>query len=356
MTINKTILMMAGGTGGHVFPALAIAEALQNQGYKIEWLGTSAGIEADLVPKAGITLNTLTIHGLRGKGRLGLLSAPLKITRAILQALKIIRRIQPVAVVGLGGYATGPGGIAAVLSGIPLFIHEQNAFAGMTNRLLNRVTRHSMQAFPGALTNATVTGNPVRHQLLTLDRQQNTNLDSLKVLVVGGSLGAVALNDTVFNAMQQLAINERPQLTHQAGKRNYTELRQRYVNADINVDVCAFIDDMANAYKNADLIICRSGALTVSEVATVGIPAIFIPYPHAVDDHQTANAQFLVDAGAALICQQKDLTAEFLMDCWRKFAQQPELLQDMSNRARQVAKTDATQSVVSIIEDVIRDR
>lgn len=356
MTANKTILMMAGGTGGHVFPALAIAEALQTQGYSIEWLGTSAGIEADLVPAAGIPLNTLTIHGLRGNGRLGLLLAPVKIIRAIYQAIKIIRRIKPVAVVGLGGYATGPGGMAAVLSNIPLFIHEQNAFAGMTNRLLNRVTRHSMQAFPGALPKAVVTGNPVRQQLIDINRQQKVTSSSLKVLVVGGSLGAVALNDTVLAAMQQLDTDKRPQLTHQAGKRNYVELKQRYLSAGVNAKVCAFIDDMAAAYTEADLIICRSGALTVSEVATVGIPAIFVPYPYAVDDHQTANAQFLVDAGAALICQQKDLTADYLVSCWQKFSDQPDLLQDMSQKARHVAKTDATQSVVRIIEDVIRDR
>ncbi|MAR01089.1 MAG: undecaprenyldiphospho-muramoylpentapeptide beta-N-acetylglucosaminyltransferase [Oceanospirillaceae bacterium] len=344
---SKVILMMAGGTGGHVFPALAVAHSLAGQGYEIHWLGTERGIESELVPKNGFTLHTIDIAGLRGKGKLGLLAAPVRIFKAVRQSLAVIKKLKPRAVVGLGGYATGPGGIAAWLKGIPLLVHEQNACAGMTNRILQKFARCTMQAFPGALPGALVTGNPVRNEVLALPAPElrEAHNGKLRVLVVGGSLGAVALNQTVFEAMSLLPDAERPQLIHQAGKRNIDELSAQYQDAGIDADVTAFIDDMAAAYVWADLIVCRSGALTVSEIAAAGCAAIFVPFPFAVDDHQTANARYLQSAGAALIRQQNELSADWLAGQWRYFSDNKQALRDMAVTARSLAMTHATEMV-----------
>ena len=356
--MSKTVLMMAGGTGGHVFPALAVAHALKEEGYEIHWLGTSAGIEADLVPANGFPLHTINIAGLRGKGKFGLLAAPFKITKAVWQALKVVREVKPLAVMGLGGYATGPGGVAAWLKGIPLLIHEQNAFAGMTNRMLQKISDVSMQAFPGALKGALVTGNPVRSDVIAIPAPdaREFHTGNLRVLVVGGSLGAVALNNSVFEAMKLLPENERPQLRHQAGKRNIEEVSALYKEAGIDAEVTAFIDDMAAAYAWADLIVCRSGALTVSEVAAAGCAAVFVPFPYAVDDHQTANAQYLQREGAAIIRQQKDLTPEWLAEQWLQLNNDRALLRDMSAKARGLAMTDATEKVVEQIRRFAREQ
>lgn len=360
MTNNttRTVVMMAGGTGGHVFPALAVAHALKEQGYDIHWLGTQAGIEADLVPKNNFPLHTISIAGLRGKGKLGMLAAPIKIIRAIAQARTILKPLKPVAVVGLGGYATGPGGIAAWLMGVPLLIHEQNAHAGMTNRLLARFSKVVMQAFPGALPGAMVTGNPVRNEVLALPepakRLQSTG--PLKVLVVGGSLGAVALNTAVLDAMKLLAPEARPQLRHQVGKRNIDDMLVQYRDVGIDADVTAFIDDMAAAYAWADLVVCRAGALTVSEIAAAGCAAIFVPFPFAVDDHQTANAQYLQTQGAAIIRQQSELSAEWLAQQWQQLKDDRPLLLAMSEQARSLAMTDATDQVVTQVKRVAREQ
>lgn len=358
MTANKTVLMMAGGTGGHVFPALAVSRVLQQQGYHIEWLGTERGIEKEVIPANGIHLNTIDIAGLRGKGKLGLLSAPLRVSRAVMQALKIIRRLSPVAVVGFGGYATGPGGVAARLAGIPLLIHEQNARAGMTNRLLSRLAQCVMQAFPGALEQALTTGNPVREEVVNLPQpalRKKDNDGPLKVLVIGGSQGAVALNNAVFAAMSLLPPEQRPLLIHQAGKNNIDKVQAEYREAGIDADVNAFIDDMAAAYGWADLLICRAGASTVSEVAAAGCAALFIPLPSAVDDHQTANARYLADQDAAIICAQKELTPQWLSELWQTYAADKEQLTAMATRARALAMADAADRVAEQVKRFARD-
>ena len=356
--MSNVVLMMAGGTGGHVFPALAVAHELKAEGYEVHWLGTKAGIEADLVPANGFPLHTINIAGLRGKGKFGLALAPFRIVKAVWQALTIIRRVKPNAVMGLGGYATGPGGVAAWLKGIPLLIHEQNAFAGMTNRLLQKISTVAMQAFPGALPGALVTGNPVRKDVIDLpapdEREYHTG--NLRVLIIGGSLGAVALNNSVFEAMQLLPENERPQLRHQVGKRNIEEVSEQYKAANIDAEVTAFIDDMAAAYSWADLVVCRSGALTVSEVAAAGVAAVFVPFPFAVDDHQTANAQYLQLQGAAIIRQQTEMSAEWLADLWQQLNTDRALLRDMSKKARSLAMTDATEHVVAEIRRFAREQ
>lgn len=353
--MSKAILFMAGGTGGHVFPALAVAKEMAEKGYDIHWLGTSGGIEKDLVPAAGYPLHCIDIAGLRGKGKLGLLSAPFRILKAIWQAKKVIKMVKPVAALGMGGYATGPGGVAARLTAVPLLIHEQNAFAGMTNKLLHKISQTTMQAFPGALENALVTGNPVRKDVQQIRNQISASEQRLKVLVVGGSLGAVALNQTVLEAMTGLEEALRPDLWHQAGKRNIDDVQKQYQLAGIDARVTAFIDDMAAAYEWADLVVCRAGALTVSEVAAAGKAAIFVPFPFAVDDHQTANAQYLADKNAALICQQEDLSAGWLASQWKEFTNNKMALQQMADTARQLAMPNATQMVVEQIERFSRE-
>lgn len=358
MSTHNTVLMMAGGTGGHVFPALAVARQLQQDGYHIEWLGTAAGIEKTLVPDHGITLHTITIAGLRGKGIRGLFAAPLKILRAVWQARAVVKKVQPVAVLGFGGYATGPGGVAARLCGVPLLIHEQNARAGMTNRLLSHIAGCVMQAFPGTLAQALTTGNPVRAEVLALadpQERMSTAPGALKVLVIGGSQGAVALNNVVFAAMQQLPAEQRPQLRHQAGRNNIEKVQAEYAQAGIDAEITAFIDDMAAAYGWADLIICRAGALTVSEVAAAGCAAIFIPLPSAVDDHQTANARYLADQQAAVICPQAQLTPEWLSRQWLHFAADKEQLKVMAVKARALAMTGAAGLVAEQVKRFSRD-
>lgn len=358
--MTDNILMMAGGTGGHVFPALAVARELEKAGYSIHWLGTENGIEKELVPANHIPLHCIHIQGLRGKGKLGMLSAPLRILRAVKEARAVMRELNPVAVVGFGGYVTGPGGVAARLSGIPLLIHEQNARAGMTNRLLSRFSQCVMQAFPDALEQALTTGNPVRKEVVALAgpeqrfASRKEDAGALRVLVIGGSQGAVALNRVVFSAMESLTAVERPQLRHQVGKRNYADVSQQYQNAGIEADVTAFIDDMAAAYEWADLLICRAGALTVSEVAAAGCAAMFIPLPSAVDDHQTANARYLTDNEAGILCPQTEFTAEWLAAQLRHFAQHKDELRAMARNARALAMTGAAEQVAEQVKRFAR--
>jgi UDP-N-acetylglucosamine--N-acetylmuramyl-(pentapeptide) pyrophosphoryl-undecaprenol N-acetylglucosamine transferase len=372
---SKTVMVMAGGTGGHVFPALAVADELRQQGYDIHWLGTAAGIEADLVPKSGYPLHCINVTGLRGKGKLALLAAPWKITKAIYQAVQFMRIVRPSAVLGLGGFATGPGGVAAKLLGIPLLIHEQNAFPGMTNRLLKPIANVVMQAFPNTfkgsknLARLFTTGNPVRANIVALGHKNNLAAErdnkALNILVVGGSLGAVALNNAVMDALfsmvqQGLADNKNeqvlPNIWHQVGKKNIDAVQQAYAGKGLEdkAKVVAFIDDMAIAYDWADIVVCRSGALTVSELACAGKAAIFIPFPFAVDDHQTANAQILVKAGAAEIKQQKELSAEWLAQRWKNYAENPEQIKLMSIAAKSASIANATQVVTEQVIKQIR--
>lgn len=376
---NKTIMVMAGGTGGHVFPALAVADELKQRGFEIHWLGTAAGIEADLVPKSGYPLHCINVTGLRGKGKLALLAAPWKIIKAIYQALWFMRIVRPSAVLGLGGFATGPGGVAAKILGIPLLIHEQNAFPGMTNRLLKPMSNVVMQAFPNTfkgtrgLEKLLTTGNPVRANIVALENSNDSSskveknddgkkeTGKLNILVVGGSLGAVALNNAVMDALAlTLEKNDGdmfiPSIWHQVGNKNIDSVQQSYADKGLagKAKVVAFIDDMSVAYAWADLVVCRAGALTVSEVACAGKAAIFIPFPFAVDDHQTANAQVLVNAGGAEIKQQTELTAEWLAGRWKNYGEHPEQIKHMSIAAKGASVADATQVVTEQVIKQIR--
>ncbi len=367
MQENNTVMMMAGGTGGHVFPALAVADELKQQGYDIHWLGTAAGIEAELVPKSGYPLHCIQVTGLRGKGKLALLAAPFKVVKAIYQAWRFLRVVRPKAVLGLGGFATGPGGVAAKLMGIPLLIHEQNAFPGMTNRLLKPLSNVVMQAFPNTfkgtsgLEKLLTTGNPVRKDIVSVQAHATKDDKRLNVLVVGGSLGAVALNNAVMDALSICLDSNNgdsnvPNIWHQVGKKNIDSVNQAYEEKSLagKAKVVAFIDDMAQAYAWADIVVCRAGALTVSEIACAGKAAIFIPFPFAVDDHQTANAQVLVNAGAAEIKQQVELDPQWLAERWQFFTENPEKIEQMSMAAKGASVAEATKVVAEQVMKQIR--
>jgi len=316
--MSATILIMAGGTGGHVFPALAVARVLRGLGHRVVWLGTRRGIEARLVPAEGIPVEWIEVAGLRGKGALGWLLAPFSIALAVAQALAALRRVRPHVVLGCGGFASGPGGVAARLIGTPLVIHEQNAVAGLTNRLLSRLATVVAEAFPGSFrgTEAVqVIGNPVRQDIASLPEPATRFVGRegpLKLLVFGGSQGAAALNRVVPEALATLPPGARPRVTHQTGTSGHAATLARYHELGVEATVQPFIDDMAQAYGEADFAVTRSGALTVSELAAVGLGALLVPFPAAVDDHQARNAQFLVEAGAAMMIREEALTPSSL--------------------------------------------
>lgn len=345
---GKKFLVMAGGTGGHVFPALAVARALTERGAEVEWLGTERGIEAQLIPEAGIPLHFITVEGVRGRGKLALLKAPLQVSRAVWQAREIVKKVMPDAVLGFGGFATGPGGVAARLCRVPLIIHEQNAVAGTTNRLLARIASRVLEAFPSGLPGGRHVGNPVRAEIVQLPEPAARigREKPLRLLVLGGSLGAVAINELVPEAVSLLDEKLRPRIVHQAGKRHLDVAGEAYRQADVQAEVVPFIADMASAYAGADLIICRSGALTVSEIAAAGVGAIMVPFPFAIDDHQTKNGEWLQKAGAAVVIQQNALSAEKLAQLLEELLARPEKLLAMAEAARRVAKIDATEQVL----------
>lgn len=351
---GSRILIMAGGTGGHVFPALAVAHVLREQGHEVSWLGTQRGMETELVPANGFEIDYISIAGLRGNGLLGWLKAPFRITHAVVQALGVMRRRQPMAVLGMGGFVTGPGGVAARLSGRPLLIHEQNAIAGLTNRLLSRIANRVMEAFPNTFTGNKVSyvGNPVRSDIASLSAPQERFKDRtgrLRLLVVGGSLGALALNEMVPQALALMDEEKRPEVRHQCGKKHATVTRQAYTSAGVEGEVMPFIDDMAAQYEWADLVVCRSGALTVSELALAGVASVLVPYPYAVDDHQTANGNYLVEEGASQLVQQRDLTPESLAGLLEEYCRDEvagrEKLMTMAQNARRLARPSATVEV-----------
>lgn len=350
----KSVVVMAGGTGGHVFPALAVAEALRARGVAIHWLGTRAGIEAELVPARGFAITYLEVSGVRGQGLKRLLLAPFKILLAVMRAMQALKAVQADAVIGLGGYVTGPGGVAARLLGKPLLIHEQNAIAGFTNRQLAHIATPVLEAFPGAFAPAAkvrCVGNPVRAEIAALPApaQRFVGRDgALRVLVLGGSQGAVALNELVPDAFAKLAGKHEIVIRHQAGRKNADKARARYAALGLPAEVLPFIDDMAAMYAWADLVVCRSGALTVSEIACAGIASVLIPYPFAVDDHQTANGRFLADAGAAKLFRQQDLTAASLAAEIEPLLDRAILL-NMAAAARALAQPEATETVVQAI-------
>lgn len=354
---SARILIMAGGTGGHVFPALAVARELKARGAEVSWLGTRRGLEAEVVPAAGLPIDYISIAGLRGKGLAGWLLAPWRLAVALVQAMRILGKRRPTAVLGMGGFVTGPGGVAAKLSGRPLIIHEQNAVAGLTNRLLSRIADQVLEAFPAAFHGEKVqlTGNPVRSDIMQLAEPAERyprRQGPIHLFVLGGSLGAMVFNETLPKALAMLPEAIRPEVRHQTGKRNLELTRQRYNEAGIEAELLPFIEDMAGAYAWADLVLCRSGALTVSELAVAGLPALLVPYPHAVDDHQSANGRFLADAGAAELLPQSTLSAESLAGVLQSYCEAPERgrkrLLEMALRARRLAKPDATQRVVEI--------
>ena len=342
------ILIMAGGTGGHVFPGLAVAKLLRQQGHEVRWLGSATGLEARLVPAADIVLHTLPVSGLRGKGLMTWLLAPWKLGVAMWAALGLLWRLKPRAVLGLGGFASGPGGLVAAALGYPLVIHEQNAIAGMTNRWLAKRADLVLQAFPKTFASAlepVTVGNPVRTEIAALpvpEERYAQRSGPLQILVVGGSLGALALNSIVPKALAQLPA-EGFVVRHQAGEKTLAQAQQAYADAGVTAEVTAFIEDMAAAYAWADVVICRAGALTVSELAAAGVASILVPFPHAVDDHQTANAAYLTAVDAALLLPQSELSPERLAETLSSLDR--DRLRTMAVQARQQAKVDATDQV-----------
>ena len=355
------ILVMAGGTGGHVFPALAVADELRARGVEVTWLGSRRGLEAEVVPKAGYPIDYINVSGLRGKGLLSWFIAPIKLLTALAQGWAVMRRRHPSAVLGMGGFVSGPGGLAAWLTCHPLLIHEQNARAGLTNRLLAPLAKRVMEAFPGSITNVTNvlhTGNPLRADFVNTDfkKSGDSNIEGqdnrLKLLVVGGSLGAARLNEVVPAALAELPEGTRPEVWHQAGKRNIDSAQQAYCEAGIEARVVPFIDDIAEAYRWADLVLCRAGAMTVAELAAAGVASILVPFPYAVDDHQTANAHYLSDHNAAVLLPQSQLTPERLGKLIKEAT--PEALRKMAEAAQRLALLDASQHVADQCVEVAR--
>ena len=360
MAATRTLMVMAGGTGGHVYPALAVAQEMRTRGWNIFWLGTRAGLEARLVPQQHIDMVWVSMTGLRGNGLLRWLMLPHALVRAFWQAAATIRKRRPDVVLGMGGYTAFPGGLMASLFNKPLVIHEQNAVAGLTNRVLACLADRVLVAFPQAFTHVTDkpipcgkcatewVGNPVRADIVHSDGASLPQSGPLRMLVVGGSLGATALNTLIPQALALLPVEQRPQVTHQSGTRHIDTLRANYAAAGVTADVRDYIEDMSAAYRDCDFAVCRAGAMTVAELACAGVPALLVPYPSAVDDHQTVNAQFLSNNGAAWLIQQKDLHAETLAQLIAGINR--DTLAEMSIKALALAKPDATQRVADICE------
>ena len=346
-TGNKPVMIMAGGTGGHVYPALAVADELRARGVSVVWLGTRKGIEARLVPEAGFTVDWLGVNGLRGKGGLRLILAPFNLMLACAQAMRIMLKRNPCAVLGMGGFVSGPGGLVAWLLRKPLLIHEQNAIPGLTNRLLAKVTGRVMAAFPGSFSKHTMhVGNPVRKAIATIESPATRFDDrsgALRLLIFGGSLGAARFNELLPMALAKLNPDQCPEIRHQAGAKNIEQAQMNYANAGIEAQVDAYIEDMAEAYGWADLVICRSGAMTVSELSAAGVASILVPYPYAVDDHQTANAHYLSDAGAALLLPQQEMTVEKLVEILSGFSRSQ--AKAMAQKALSLGMPEATNMV-----------
>ncbi|MFA0413642.1 undecaprenyldiphospho-muramoylpentapeptide beta-N-acetylglucosaminyltransferase [Vibrio renipiscarius] len=353
MKKNKRLMVMAGGTGGHVFPGLAVAKKLQQQGWEIRWLGTADRMEAELVPKHGIEIDFIKVKGLRGQGIARLIKAPFQIINAIMQAKAHMKAWQPDAVLGMGGYVSGPGGIAAWLLGIPVVLHEQNAVAGLTNQWLSKIAKKVFQAFPGAFADAQVVGNPVREDVVALTDPKVRFAERsgpIRILVMGGSQGARILNQTMPQVMA--ALGEGYQVVHQAGKNSQQEVAAAYQAQQVTqAETTEFIDDVAGAYAQADLLVCRSGALTVSEVSAAGVGAIFIPFMHK-DRQQALNADHLVACGAAKMIEQPELTVDKLVDEIRALDRRQ--LQEMAMKARSAAQLDADNIVAQAIIDLTK--
>ncbi len=344
--MGKRIVIMAGGTGGHVFPALAVAQELMDLGWQVSWLGTHRGMESRVIPENGIEIDWLSVEGVRGKNSLAKVVAVFKLLKACAEAFNVLKRRQPNLVLGMGGFVAGPGGLIAKILGIPLVIHEQNRVPGTTNRLLANRAKRVLEAFPGSFSReirAVTTGNPLRRHFLDLPEKilwHEAAGRALRVLVIGGSQGAQILNQVVPLALAKL---QHVQVKHQSGSAMYKKVKAAYQSLNVVAETVEFIDDIAGAYQWADLVICRAGAMTVSEVAAVGVPAVFVPLPYAIDDHQTANARYLSDAGAGELLPQNKLTEETLIKAVKKIMTD---LPAISRIAKQQARLDATQLVV----------
>jgi UDP-N-acetylglucosamine--N-acetylmuramyl-(pentapeptide) pyrophosphoryl-undecaprenol N-acetylglucosamine transferase len=352
--VSRSILIMAGGTGGHIFPALAVADILRAQGWKVTWLGAHNSMEAELIPRHKYEMAWVRFSGVRGKGVLRLLRLPFDMLVAMWQSGAAILRHRPDVVLGMGGYITVPGGIVAALLRRPLVIHEQNSIAGLGNKVLARLAQKVMSGFPDVLPRAIWCGNPVRKDIAALPEPQQrygARSGRLNVLVVGGSLGAKAINEALPRALALLPQDERPSVLHQTGKQHFEAVKRAYQQAGVQADIKPFMDEMARHYGNADLVICRAGALTVAELAAAGVASILIPFPYAVDDHQTRNAQFLSKRGAAVLLPQGELSAEklakLLQDLGDKERGREKLL-TMAQHARGLAKADAAVAVAAI--------
>lgn len=353
---TKTLMVMAGGTGGHVYPAMAVADYLKAEGWNIVWLCTEGGMENRLIEGKGYRKAMIHMQGVRGKGLLGWLLLPLKLVKALSQSRDAIRQHQPDVVLGMGGFAAFPGGVIAKCMGKPLVIHEQNSVAGLTNKVLAKLANRVLAAFPAAFgEKASLVGNPVRSDITQLPLPQERfagREGALRLLVVGGSLGAQALNEFIPQALAKLPQEKRPLVVHQAGVKHIEALKSYYEQAGVAAETVAFIDDMAAMYDWADFVICRSGALTVAEVSVVGIGALMVPFPFAVDDHQTTNAAYLAEAGAAILMQQKDLTVDRLVEILKNLNRDACL--QMANNARMLGKPDATANVAEVCKELAK--
>lgn len=351
----KTLLVMAGGTGGHIMPGLAVAEQLKALGWRIAWMGNPDGMEARLTAGRGYEMAWVRFVALRGKGLPRKLLLPFNLLRGFAQALRELRRIRPDVVLGFGGYITFPGGMMAALKGVPLILHEQNSVAGLANRVLAGVADRVLTGFPNVLRKGRWVGNPVRPEIAALDSptaryaERDGAGEPLRLLVVGGSLGAQALNQALPKAMALIPEQDRPRIVHQAGEAHLPGLRESYEAAGVQATCVAFVNDMAGAYEWADIVICRAGALTVAELAAAGVASILVPFPHAVDDHQTGNARFLADAGAAILLPQAELTPERLTEI--RQLRRPQLAQ-MAEKARELARPTATADVAAMCAEL----
>jgi len=349
-----TILIMAGGTGGHIMPGLAVADVLRARGWTVRWLGHPEKMEGQIVPARGYALTPLRFAGIRGRGLRAKLVAPLLLMRACWQAWKHFSTIQPSVVLGMGGYVSFPGGVVSALRARPLVLHEQNAVAGMANKVLARISARTLAGFPGALPKAEVVGNPVRQDVASLAepaQRYACRTGPLRVLVVGGSLGAMALNTLLPQALALIPEQDRPEVVHQSGAQHLDALKADYQKAGVQVDCVAFVEDMANALGQTDILICRAGAMTVAEVAAAGVAALFVPYPYAVDDHQTANAKFLSEDGSAWLMQQDSLTPASLSAWLLSHSRQD--LAIVAQRARAHARPMAAQRIADICEELV---
>ena len=353
MSRQPCALVMAGGTGGHIFPGLALAEALRAKGWRVHWLGVPGSMEERLVPPRGFAFEAVQFSGVRGKGLTTLVQLPGRLLRAFWQSWQAVRRVQPDVVIGLGGYVTFPGGLMGVLAGKPLVLHEQNSVAGMANKVLARVATRIFSAYPHALPKAEWVGNPLRAEFLQQPAPAQRfagRTGPLRLLVLGGSLGAQGLNDVVPQALALMPADQRPQVLHQSGSLHIEALRALYARLGVQGQLTPFIDGTAQAMADADLLVCRAGASTVTEIAAVGAAAVFVPFPHAVDDHQTHNARFLVEAGAAVLVQQRDLTPESLQKIIMK--SERNMLMQQAQSAKKMQKIEAVNQMVAACEQL----